>query len=447
MTIMPFNQPTDQAGRPVDNPAASQLPTHLPVLKVLGLGGGGCNAVNRMMELGLNGIEFVAANTDYQALQTCLAPVKIQLGPRVTRGLGAGGKPEVGRASAEESERQIAAALEGADMVFLTAGMGGGTGTGSIPIAARAARSVGAVTIAIVTTPFSFEMGRRQRNATTGLADLRPHTNTLIAIPNDRLLYVAPRNLPMEVAFRLADDVLRQAVQGVTELITEPGLINVDFAHIRRLMQLGGGALMSIGQGQGENKARMAIDQALHHPLLESTSLENAAGVIANFTGGSDLTLVEVSEVLTEVQAQIGPQAEIVLGVTHDPCMEGRAQVILVVTGLGAPTLEEALSSAEAAARPASQPAVLQPASPAAPAAAPQPLPPASLPAANAYPLPAAAGQQPLAGAQPQVPADYPSMAAIPVPVAPPPVHSSGYAVPNDLDVPAFLRRRVRLSN
>jgi len=319
----------------------SPLPTPLPVIKVLGLGGGGCNAVNRMIELGISGVHFIAANSDYQALQTSLAPIKIQLGPTITRGLGAGGKPEIGRAAAEESLRDLSAALEGADMVFVTAGMGGGTGTGSIPVAARVARSVGAVTIAVVTTPFSFEMGRRQRNANDGLAALRPHTDTLISIPNDRLLYVAPRNLPLEVAFRLADDVLRQAVQGITELITEPGLINVDFAHIQRLMKLGGGALMSIGQGQGANKAHQAVEQALHHPLLDTVSLEQAAGIIANFTGGEDLALYEVSEVLNELHTQVGDSTEIVMGVTHDERMTGRAQVILVVTGLGAPTLED----------------------------------------------------------------------------------------------------------
>jgi cell division protein FtsZ len=316
----------------------------MPVLKVLGLGGGGSNAISRMMELGLRGVEFIAANTDHQALKDSPAPVKIQLGPKVTRGLGAGGDPRIGEAAAQESCREIAEALTGADMVFLTAGMGGGTGTGSIPVAAEIARSIGAVTIAVVTTPFSFEMGRRQRNATEGLGKLRLQANTLISIPNDRLLYVAPRNLPMEVAFRLADDVLRQAVQGIAELITEPGIINVDFAHIRRLMQLGGGALMSIGQGQGEHKAQEAIEQALHHPLLETVALDRAAGIIANFTGGSDLTLFEVETALTRLQEQSGYNAEIVLGVTNDDQMEDRAQVILVITGLGAPTLEEAMS-------------------------------------------------------------------------------------------------------
>ena len=376
----------------------------LPVLKVLGLGGGGCNAVNRMIELGIGGVEFITANTDHQALQASLAPTKILLGPHVTRGLGAGGKPEVGQAAAEESEREIAKSLEGADMVFLTAGMGGGTGTGSISVAARAARSIGAVTIAIVTTPFSFEMGRRQRNAAEGLANLRPHTDTLIAIPNDRLLYVAPRNLPLEVAFRLADDVLRQAVQGITELITEPGLINVDFAHVRRLMKLGGGALMSIGQGHGEGKARHAFEQALHHPLLDSVSIDQAAGIIANFTGGEELSLMEVSEVLTEIHNQIGPQVEIVLGVTHDERMSDRAQVILVVTGLGAPSLETVM-----------------------PGFAVQKV------------MPSVLQDQPATMSQ-----SIPSLVAHPVESLP---LNLAHTASNDLDLPAFLRRRARLPN
>ncbi len=318
-----------------------------PVLKVIGLGGGGCNAVERMMELGLKGVHFIAANTDRQALATNPAETKILLGPNITRGLGAGGDPAKGKAAAEESREELAAALAGADMVFLTAGMGGGTGTGSIPVVAEVCRSLEAVTIAIVTTPFSFEIGRRQKNAASGLANLRDFTHTLISIPNDRLLHFAPRNLPMEVAFRLADDVLRQSVQGITELITEPGLINVDFSHIRRLILLGGGAFMSIGHGQGENKASQALDQALRHPLLENVSAENAAGVIANFTGGEDLSLMEVQEALETLQRETGPQTEIVMGVTHNPSMVDRVQVILLITGLGGPTLEDAFSQVQ----------------------------------------------------------------------------------------------------
>lgn len=315
-----------------------------PILKVLGMGGGGSNAVNRMIELGLKGVDFIAANTDHQALETSLAKTKIQLGPKSTRGLGAGGDPEVGRQAALESKAEIKAALDGADMVFLTAGMGGGTGTGSIAVAGEIAKSIGAVTIAIVTTPFSFEMGRRQNNAHSGLNALRPNTDTLIVIPNDRLLYVAPQNLPLDVAFRLADDVLRQAVQGIAELVTQPGVINVDFAHIRQMMKLGGGALMAIGQGKGENKALAAINQALNHPLLESVSLDNAAGVIANFTGGEELTLFDISEALCHIQDNTGDDVEVVLGFSHDPRLGDRAQVILVVTGLGAQSLEEAMA-------------------------------------------------------------------------------------------------------
>jgi cell division protein FtsZ len=379
-----------------------------PVLKVLGLGGGGCNAVSRMMELGLQGVEFIAANTDHQALEANPAPHKIQLGPKVTRGLGAGGDPRVGKAAADESRREISDALQGADMVFLTAGMGGGTGTGSISVAAEIARSLGAVTIAIVTTPFSFEMGRRQRNASDGITLLRQQTDTLIAIPNDRLLYVAPRNLPMEVAFHLADDVLRQAVQGITELITEPGMINVDFAHVSRLIRLGGGALMAIGQGQGESKAKTAIEQALHHPLLESVSLDHAAGVIANFTGGEDLTLAEVDMALTQLQAQTGEQTEIVLGVINDERMRGRVQVILVITGLGATTLEEALSSVQ-------KPVQAPPPSP-----LPGPLPPISRPEPT-----------------------RPRSVTLDHNQAAPEVYLSSS---QNLDVPAFMRRRPHLS-
>lgn len=322
-------------------------PATQPTLKVLGLGGGGCNAINRMIELGLGGVEFIAANTDSQDLKTCLAPAKIQLGPRVTRGLGAGGIPKMGHAAAEESYRELETALAGASMVFLTAGMGGGTGTGAISVAAEAAQAVGAVTIAIVTTPFSFEMGRRQKNAGEGLSLLRPYTNTLISIPNDRLLKIAPRNLSIEVAFRLADDVLRQAIQGITELITEPGLINVDFAHIRRLMQLGGGSLMSIGYGTGENKAQQAVMQCLNHPLLESVSLENASGIIVNFTGGDDLTLLEVSEALYALQDQASQETEIVMGVIQDARMEGRTQVIMIATGLGGQPIEKIMPAFE----------------------------------------------------------------------------------------------------
>jgi cell division protein FtsZ len=319
-------------------------------------------------------------------------PSKVR-GPRLTRGLGAGGDPKIGEAAAEESYRDINAALSGADMVFLTAGMGGGTGTGSISIAARVARAIGAVTVAIVTTPFSFEVGRRQRNAREGLANLRPYTDTLITVPNDRLLQIARPDLPLELAFRLADDVLRQGIQGITELITQPGLINVDFAHVRQLMMLGGGSLLSIGFGEGPGKAMQAIERALHHPLLETINLESATGIIANFTGGIDLTFVEVTEALTHLQERTNNNADIIPGVISNDCMDGRCQVILVITGLGATPLEASMANKKP------QPVV---AAVAAPCPAPQPVAVAQMP------------QMELAAAS------------------------------GDLDLPAFMRRRIR---
>jgi cell division protein FtsZ len=410
-----------------------------PVLKVIGMGGGGCNAIDRMIELGLRGVDFIAANTDHQSLTSNLAPTKIQLGPKTTRGLGAGGNPAVGREAAEESAREIAAALEGADMVFLTAGMGGGTGSGSIAVAARIARSLGAVTIAIVTTPFTFEMGRRQKNAIEGLKQLRRETHTLITIPNDHLLYIAPRDLPMEIAFRLADDVLRQSVQGITELITEAGFINVDFAHVRRLIQLGGGALMAIGQGKGEDKTLQAIEQALHHPLLGDIPLENAAGVIVNFTGGNDLTLAEVEFALTHLHARTGPATETVLGIITDPQLVDRVQVILVVTGLGSPTLEEAMQSVSQPAEPQLVAAELK----AQPVATRSPYPPLSRPEIQPEPLPItlSPAPQPVAAHKEryELPAHFDDNSLKAAEAAP---GRQGNRF-DYLDVPAFLRRRT----
>ncbi len=310
-------------------------------IKVLGLGGGGSNAVNRMVELGLIGAEFIAGNTDHQALESSLAPTRIQLGPGVTRGLGAGGDPKVGAAAAIESSRELAEALAGADMIFLAAGMGGGTGTGATPIAAAIARETGAVVIATVTMPFSFEMSKRAKNATEGVRLLQPHTHTLITVPNDRLLQVVPREASLEVAFRFADDVLRQGIQGIVELVTKPGLINVDFAHVRAVMRKGGGALMAIGIGEGANKSEVAVRQALHHPLLEIDSLGQATGALVNFTGGEDLGLVEVGAAVDALRENMPPDAEVILGVTTEPAMRGRVQVILIVTGIGGQPLQE----------------------------------------------------------------------------------------------------------
>jgi cell division protein FtsZ len=398
------------APKPVNQPVHhTPMVAHKPVIKIIGLGGGGSNAVNRLMELGLQDIEFIAANTDIQALNQCLAPTKIQLGPRLTRGLGAGGNPKMGEGAAEESYRELMTALSGADMVFLTAGMGGGTGTGSIAVAARAARAVGAVTVAVVTTPFSFEMGRRQQNAREGLANLQPHTDTLITVPNDRLLQIAPRNLTLDLAFQLADDVLRQGIQGIAELITQPGLINVDFAHIRQVIQIGGGALMSIGIGEGENKAYKAVDQALRHPLLESISIDNATGIIANFTGGSNLSFVEVVEALNYLQERTSNHAEIIPGIICDPRMDDRAQVILVITGLGATPIETALPGRRPQTQPVEEPVQAE----------------VTRTINTTMPSAARAVREEAAG---HAPASLEVSAAIPA----------------DLDLPAFMRRRSR---
>jgi len=320
-------------------------PPYIPVIKVMGLGGGGSNAVDRMIHFDLSGVEFIIANTDRQAMAFSQASVKLQLGPKLTRGLGAGGDPRVGEQAALESKSDIALALEGADMVFLTAGMGGGTGTGSIPIAAQIAKDMGIATIAVVTKPFAFEVGGRQRNAAEGLLKLQPHVNTLITIPNERLLQTVSEKATLSEAFHLADDVLRQAVQSITELITEPGMINVDFAHIQRMMELGGGALMSIGQASGEEKAVNAVKQALYHPLLEDVSLVNASGLIVNFTSGSDLTLSDIGQALNYLQEQIPPDAELIFGATQNERFQGKVQVNLIVTGLGATTFEDVFSS------------------------------------------------------------------------------------------------------
>jgi cell division protein FtsZ len=395
------------------------MAVHKPVIKIMGLGGGGSNAINRLIELGLPDIDFIAANTDVQALAQSLAPKKIQLGPKLTRGLGAGGNPKMGEAAAEESYREIAAALAGADMVFLTAGMGGGTGTGSISVAARVARALGAVTVAVVTTPFSFELGRRQQNARDGLAKLQPHTDTLITVPNDRLLQVAPKNLTLDLAFHLADDVLRQGIQGIAELITQPGLINVDFAHIRQVMQMGGGALMSIGLGEGENKALKAVEQALHHPLLESISIDGATGIIANFTGGSDLSFIEVMDALNHLQDLTFRQADIIPGVICDERMDGRAQVILVITGLGATPVDAALPNRKPQAE--------------------------SVQVTSAQvPVAASSGMNNNRPVTTSIPPSYSQVAARPQPAG---QASPSLEIPTtaqaDLDLPAFMRRRA----
>jgi cell division protein FtsZ len=302
-------------------------------IKVVGIGGGGGNAVNRMIDCDMKGIEFIAGNTDMQALRKCSAALKLQLGAQLTRGLGAGGDPETGRKSALEDTERILEMLDGADMVFLTAGLGGGTGTGAMPIFASLASELGALTVAVVTKPFAFEGRRRAELADRGIEELRGAVDTLITIPNERLLNFVERGTPLGEAFRIADDVLRQAVQGISDLITVPGEINVDFADVKTIMTGMGMALMGTGLAKGENRAIESAQGAISSPLLEETSIEGAKGVLLNISGGSDLTLHEVDEAARVIAEAVDPAANIISGLVIDEEMEDDMKVTVIATG------------------------------------------------------------------------------------------------------------------
>jgi cell division protein FtsZ len=307
---------------------------YVTTIKVVGIGGAGTNAVNRMVDSGVKGVEFIAVNTDVQQLQICDADIKIHIGQEITHGLGGGADPVIGREAMEVSRDQIKGALRGADLVFVTAGEGGGTGTGGAPVVAAVARELGAVTIAIVTRPFKFEGNRRQRQAQEGIVALREVADTVISIPNDRLLDVVERTTSVVEAFRHADDVLRQGVQGVTDLITVPGLINLDFADVRTIVKDAGTALLGIGMAEGENRAQVAADMAIHSPLLE-TSIEGAHGLLLNITGGADLTLYEVNEAAEVIAEAAHDDANIIFGAVVDERLEGRISITVVATGFG----------------------------------------------------------------------------------------------------------------
>ena len=313
-------------------------------IKVVGLGGGGSNAVNRMIEMGIQGVEFVAVNTDSQALMQSRAPVRLRIGERITRGLGSGGDPEVGRKAAEESMEELREVIRGADMVFITAGMGGGTGTGAAPVVASLAKEEGALTIGVVTKPFSFEGSRRRRVAEEGLEVLTKAVDTLIVVPNDRLLQLSDKKMSMLEAFRLADDVLRQGIQGISELITVPGLINLDFADVRTIMSEGGAALMSIGRGTGDNRAIEAAEQAIHSTLLD-VSIDGARGILFNVTGGPDLTLHEVNQAAEMVQRAAHPDANIIFGAVIDENLKEELRITVIATGFDREDRAESLSS------------------------------------------------------------------------------------------------------
>lgn len=326
------DQDTPEAGKdkPIRVHEADSVPARI---KVIGCGGGGGNAVNRMIDAQLRGIEFIVANTDLQALNKCRAPIKLQIGRQLTKGLGAGADPEVGRKAALEDTEHILETLEGADMVFLTAGLGGGTGTGAVPIIASLAAEIGALTVAVVTKPFGFEGRRRMQYAERGVEELRNAVDTLITIPNERLLNFVERGTPLFEAFRIADDVLRQAVQGISDLITIPGEVNVDFADVRTIMTGMGMALMGTGLAKGEHRALEAAQRAISSPLLEETSIQGAKGVLINISGGHDLTLHEVAEAARIISDSVDPDANIISGMVIDPNLEEAMKVTVIATG------------------------------------------------------------------------------------------------------------------
>jgi cell division protein FtsZ len=301
-------------------------------IKVVGVGGGGCNAVDRMISEGLQGVEFVAVNTDAQALMLSKAAVRVRVGEKLTRGLGSGGDPETGRKACEETAEDIYEVLKGSDMVFITAGMGGGTGTGGAPTVAQVAKEVGALTIGVVTRPFTFEGSRRIQSAEAGISKLKEQADTLIVIPNDRLLQIVDKRATMQQAFRMADDVLRQGVQGISELITVPGLINLDFADVRTIMSEGGAALMAVGSGKGEDGARIAAEAAISSQLLDIT-IDGARGILFNVTGGPELTLFEVNQAAAIIKETAHPDVNLIFGAVIDPSMKDEVRITVIATG------------------------------------------------------------------------------------------------------------------
>lgn len=328
-----MNQSIDPVGRTGEDVRSSNIvPGSVAKIKVIGVGGGGGNAVNRMIASDVTGVEFWSVNTDAQALEGSEAPKRLQVGQKLTRGLGAGGNPAIGQKAAEESRDEIATALEGSDLIFITAGMGGGTGTGAAPIVAEVAKELGALTVGIVTRPFTFEGRRRATQAAEGIEALQSRVDTLIMIPNDKLLTVISEQTPVQEAFRAADDILRQGVQGISDIITIRGLVNVDFADVRAVMADAGSALMGIGVGTGKSRAREAAMASISSPLLES-SIDGARGVVFNITGGSDLTLHEVNSAAEIIYEVVDPNANIIFGAVIDERLQGEIRITVIATG------------------------------------------------------------------------------------------------------------------
>ncbi len=314
--------------------AKRYVPEHAATIKVIGLGGGGCNAINRMIEAGLQGVDFYAINTDVQALRDSKTDHTVQIGTGLTRGLGAGANPNIGREAADESREDLAMLLDGAELVFITAGMGGGTGTGAAPVVAELARESGALTIAVVTKPFQFEGRKRMLQAERGIAELEAKVDTLITIPNERIMQIIEKRTPLQEAFAYADDVLRQGIQGISDLITQPGLINLDFADVKTILTDAGSAMMGIGEGSGEHRAADAAQKAIASPLLETT-IEGARGVIFNITGGLDLSMFEVNEAADMIARAVDPDAQIIFGASVDPSLQGKVRITVLAAGFG----------------------------------------------------------------------------------------------------------------
>jgi cell division protein FtsZ len=415
---------------------------YLAVIKVVGIGGGGVNAVNRMIEVGLKGVEFIAINTDAQALLMSDADVKLDVGRELTRGLGAGAVPEVGRQAAEDHREEIEEVLKGADMVFVTAGEGGGTGTGGAPVVANVARSIGALTIGVVTRPFGFEGRRRQLQAETGIDNLRDECDTLIVIPNDRLLSISDRKVSILDAFRSADQVLLSGVQGITDLITTPGLINLDFADVKSVMSGAGSALMGIGSARGEDRASVAAEMAISSPLLEA-SVDGAHGVLLSISGGSDLGLFEINEAAQLVADAAHQEANIIFGAVIDDALGDEVRVTVIAAGFDGGT-PKSTRRPEAYRRPAAVEPPAAAANSARPGPSftpsPRPQPPQPVPSAQ----PAAPVAAP-AAAEPAVSLDLtdapdPNQGRQPVPAAPAGQRRTIVFEDDDLDVPDFLK-------
>ena len=386
-------------------------------IKVVGVGGGGSNAVNRMISEGLGGVEFIAINTDNQALMLSKSKTRVRIGDKLTRGLGAGGNPEIGRKAAEESADELYEVLRGADMVFIAGGMGGGTGTGAAPVVAQIAKELGALTIGVVTKPFTFEGHRRAQSAEAGIEALKSQVDTLIVIPNDRLLQIADKRASLQQAFSLADDVLRQGIQGISELITVPALINLDFADVRAVMSEGGAALMAVGRANGDDRARRAAEDAISSRLLDVT-IDGARGILFNITGGADLSLFEVNEAAAIIKESAHPEVNLIFGAQIDETMGDEVRVTVIATGF-----EQS--------RVARRPDVMQMAQ--RPVTTQQRQPMQTQPPAQSRPQSQYAAPPPAPVSQPEEPA---------APAPPPKPQPRTYEDNQDIEIPTFLRKR-----